>query len=145
MGTGLTGIIIAEPGRMRECFHAMLTSIPQIDQVHLVDQPAQTMSLIESENINFVLVEANVVDDELEKLFVELKVMSPDTKSLAITENSAQQTQLRSAGADEVIVRGASAAAFIESLCRVVPIESLRERVSMCTDEHSETETPAAL
>ena len=145
MTTGMTGIIISEPGRMRECFHALLTSIPQIDRLHLIDAPAQAVSVFDTDKIDFLLIEANVVDAELEALFTELKTKSPDTKSMVITENSSQQAQLRAAGADEVLVRGASASAFIESLCRVVPLQSLRERISQCAEHATGQETRATI
>ena len=140
MAERLSGLIMGEYGRMRDCLQALLVSIPQIDHVYQADDLEQLSGYLSQEQISFVLIDSNVPQDQLVRLLDALKAQPRPIKSLVIVGTSAEERLSRQAGADEVLLRGSSAVAFIEALCRVVPLESLKERLSMCTESASEEE-----
>jgi len=141
----LSGLIVGERGRMRECLQALLVSIPQIEQVYQADDIAQAQEILSDQKINFVLIDSILSDEGRKLLVAELKDRSDAVKSLVIVENSTEERLIRDAGADEVLIRGSSAVSFIEALCRIVPLDSLRERISLCTEEVAEQEMKSSV
>ncbi len=138
----LRGMIVAKPGRIRECVQALLLSIPQVERVELIDDPDQALKLVVKQSSNFVLFGLSLPDIALQAFLRDLKENSPQTQSLVLVENIVQQQLAKVAGADEVLLQGASAEQFIAALERIVPSKFLREHLEECSESEGASEAP---
>jgi DNA-binding NarL/FixJ family response regulator len=137
----LKGLIVSDQGRLRECVQAFLVSIPQIDSVQFSENLDEAIKVIASEEIDFAFIYMNMPDFGLQDLVRTLKAKSPDTKALVIAENTVQAQLVRVAGADGVVIQGASAEQYMEALYSIIPSEDLKEKIELCTKAQPENST----
>ncbi|MBI1730490.1 response regulator transcription factor [Candidatus Acetothermia bacterium] len=143
----LRGMIIAKPGRIRECVHAMLASLSGVESVELIEDPEAALKFIAKSSPNFVLFGLQLPNPQFQSFLRELKLKSPETKTLVIVDNIVQQQSAKVAGADEVLLQGATAEKFIDALSKIVPSNLLKEHLAECAEakKSSESEEPLHL
>ena len=134
MDENLRGMIIAKQGRIRECVHAMLVSLSGVASVELSENLDEAIKNITETKTDFVLFGLQVPNVQLQSFLRDLKSKSPKTHTLVIVENIVQQQLARIAGADEVLLQGATAEKFIEALGKIVPSQLLKEHLAECAE-----------
>jgi DNA-binding NarL/FixJ family response regulator len=143
----LHGMIIAKPGRIRECVHAMLVSLSGVESVELTEDPEAAIKFITKTTPDFVLYGLQLPEIQLQSFLRESKSKSPKTQLLVFVENIVQQQLAKVAGADEVLLQGATAEKFIDALSKIVPSNLLKEHLAECAEakKSSESEEPLHL
>ncbi len=117
----LKGLIIAEPGRVRDGLQALLTAIPQMGRVEQAGDTSSALRTIRKQQPTLVLLDFSLIGDDLRTLLKRIKAESPQTQSLVLVDDAEQQQEAKASGADRVLIKGFTAEKLIETIGRLLP------------------------
>jgi DNA-binding NarL/FixJ family response regulator len=107
-------LIVARPGRLRDAWRALLMATPLIGQVHLADNEASALGLIESVQPQLVLLDSDMAAGGPWALLQQIKADHPECGSVVLVCNLHERAQAEAAGADVVLLRGFPAERLFE-------------------------------
>lgn len=111
-----TALLVSSPGIVREATMIMLTSIPQIDRVEMASGSLSAMEQLQNGCCCLLVIDANLPAEEVISLVRWSKRHRPDTRCVAMVKSSVELDQVRSAGADAVILRSSSVRQLVQAL-----------------------------
>lgn len=120
--TSKSALILARPGRLRDSLGALLTSIPQIQQVDSTDDTAAVLDKFANPPPNLILMDTNLAPNGLSLTLRRIKDRWPQARCLILADDVRQQYIARNAGADSALLKGYPTAqlfATIERLLRL--------------------------
>jgi len=114
----MRGLVVAEPGRVRDGLLALLTAIREIDRVEQTDDAALALEMITRQQIDLLLLDLSSIGagDELQTVLKQIKASSPQTRCLVLADDARQQRIAEASGADGVLIKGFTAQRFIETV-----------------------------
>ncbi|MDY7076606.1 MAG: response regulator [Chloroflexota bacterium] len=99
-------LIVSRPGRVRDGLQALLTAMPQIGAVDLVDDGLSVLNVATKRRPALVLLDTHTPSDEIHTTLRNIKTMWPQTPCIVLASNGRQQRDARAAGADGVLLKG---------------------------------------
>lgn len=106
----VSALIIARPGWLRESLQALVTAVPQIGSVDLVDDGLSALKVVTEHQPALVLLDTNLPEDEIPTVLRRIKARWPQTRCLVLADDGQQQQAAQAAGADDVLLKGYPAA-----------------------------------
>jgi DNA-binding NarL/FixJ family response regulator len=95
---------------------ALLTTIPQLEIVGQADDGFAALKMVAERRPTLILLDSNLPDHEVKAMVNQLKANWPQTRCLVLADNSRQQQAAKSAGADEVLLKGYPAANLLTNI-----------------------------
>ncbi len=99
-------LIISRPGSLRQALLDLLSTIPAVAQVTVVDSRNGVIRAISNLHPNVVFLDASQPESELPVTPRDLKTRFPEARCIVIIRSVSQQASARLAGADAVILEG---------------------------------------
>jgi DNA-binding NarL/FixJ family response regulator len=113
-------LIVAKPGRLREALCTLLKATSQLELIDQVDDgPAALKRVIQSDP-ELVLLDSYWPDNEVRAMVRQIKAERPQTRCLVLANTVEQQQVAKSAGADEVLLKGSSTTNLLEAIDKLV-------------------------
>lgn len=113
---GGSTLIVARPGRLRDALGALLTTIPGLRIVGQADDGPSALKMVAEHHPTLVLLDSTLPDDEVKTVVRQIKAHWPQLRCIVLAGNPEQQQIVRSAGADEVLLKEYPAANLLASL-----------------------------
>jgi DNA-binding NarL/FixJ family response regulator len=112
MRTHIEVIVIAQQSRFRESLHLLLTSIPQIEKIHLADDVGSALAMNDIPTV--IIVDADMAEGSLVETIKKIETTWPRTRQIILIDDEpgAQVDQI--GRADLLLYKGFPAAKFIE-------------------------------
>jgi CheY-like chemotaxis protein len=99
-------LVVAQPGRLRDGWRALLLAMPQIESVSLGDDPAAALGMARKQRPNLVLLDIEPFGDEGWAVLQQIKAEQPQCHSMVLAGDARQVREARSAGAGAVLMKG---------------------------------------
>jgi DNA-binding NarL/FixJ family response regulator len=115
-------LIVARPGRLRDALRALLATLPQLEIVGQADNGFSALKLVAERRPSLILLDTTLLDDEVKALVSQVKANWPQTRCLVLADNSRQQQVAKSAGADEVLLKGYPAANLLTNIEKLLSL-----------------------
>lgn len=109
-------LIVARPGRLRDALSALLTTIPRLEIVGQADDSSSALKMVAEHHPTLVLLDSTLLDDEVKAMVKQIKTRWPQIRCIVLAGNPEQQQIVRSAGADDVLLKAYPAANLLASL-----------------------------
>jgi DNA-binding NarL/FixJ family response regulator len=116
MKSGSIVMIVAKPGSLRKGYQALLSSIPGIQTIGVVESRAAASKWMAVHHPAIALVGGNGLGDQVWSLLHQIKHESPQTRCLVIMEKVEQVQENAMEYADAIFLEGAPP----EELVRIV-------------------------
>jgi DNA-binding NarL/FixJ family response regulator len=108
--------IIAAPTPLRYSLRALLTRLPQIDEVREADDVRSLWQALPAANPRLIVLDANVLHDESAQVLRDIKVAVPEARLVVLVEHIEQQQAAEVTAADRVLLKGYPAADLFASV-----------------------------
>lgn len=121
-GPSASVLILAHPGRLRESLNALLTSMPQIQQVNSAEDDEIALESFADSPPNLIVMDTNLTPYGLSTTLQKIKTRWPGARYVILVDDVRQQQIAKAAGADSALLKGFSTAqlfATIECLLRL--------------------------
>jgi DNA-binding NarL/FixJ family response regulator len=116
MTTSTLAFIIAAPTPLRYSLRALLTRLPQIDEVREVDDVRSYLPALSGVSPRLIVLDANALHNESDQVLQEIKAAVPEACLVVLVDHIEQQQAVKSAIADRVLLKGYPAADLYASL-----------------------------
>ncbi|MFQ5594218.1 MAG: response regulator [Anaerolineae bacterium] len=103
-------MVIARPGQVRDSLQVLLTAIPQIDAVLVVDDGPAALDIGMKNRSALVLLDFDLPKDEAWVTLQQIKTAWPRTQCIALVDHEQEQEIAKAAGADVALIKGILAA-----------------------------------
>jgi DNA-binding NarL/FixJ family response regulator len=120
---GMSALIIAKPGRIRDSLRALLRAIPQIGEICQVDDGSTALNIVAKYHPALALLGADLSENELQTLLNQIKKKYPQIWCIVLVETIHQQGLAETAGADTVLFAGFPAAKFFATIEKLLSVE----------------------
>ena len=122
-------LLVAEPGRIREAWRALLLSTPAIGTVHEAGDAAAALAALDAYGSDIVLLDAEALDGEAMALVDRIRAVQPGCQCIVLVQNESRAQEARGRGATEVLIKGLPPAQLFEAVERVLahPPSALNE------------------
>jgi DNA-binding response OmpR family regulator len=121
-------VIVAEPSRLREGLETMLDSFLTLQTVAVVEERAEALNVIRSMQPDLAILDAQLLNESTVDLVRSIKLESSGIRCIVVTERLAQFQPILEAGADEVLLKGFSAAELRSGMEQL--LENMTDRSS---------------
>jgi DNA-binding response OmpR family regulator len=121
MTSGALALIVAQPGRLSDGWRALLLATPQIVDVRQVYDTSAVLEIVEALGPDLVLLDAASLDRKGWTVLNQIKDKCAPCCCIVLTCSAQQQRQAWDAGADEVLLKGFSAAQLSSTVERLLP------------------------
>jgi DNA-binding NarL/FixJ family response regulator len=112
MRTHIEVIVIAQPSRFRESLHLLLTSIPQIEKIHLADDVGSALARNTVPTV--IIVDADMAEGSLHETLTMIKTSWPRARQIILLDDDPGSQADQIDRADFLLYKGFPAAKFIE-------------------------------
>lgn len=116
----VTALIVAEPGRLRDAWRALLAAVPGISEVVLADGSAEARSLVSTRRPTLVLIDGDLQDGAAPGLVPLIKGLHPAAHCIILACCTGKEWHPAQLQADAVLVKGFPAARLFETVTRVL-------------------------
>lgn len=99
-------LIVARPGRLGDALRALVATIPQLEIVGQVEDSSIAVNMVIERQPTLVLMDSSLPDNEVRVMLGHIKAKRPQTRCIVLANTVEQQHRAKSAGADEVLLRG---------------------------------------
>ena len=113
-------LIIARPGRLRDGLLALVTTIPQIKIVGLMDYETSVLWMVDRYQPALVVLDCSLFGDEVRSWVEHIKALQPQTQCLVMANSAHQQELAVAGGAGEVLLKGFPATELFSSVERLL-------------------------
>ena len=111
-----SALIIARPSQLRASLQVLLTTIPQIEQVDLVDSGPAALVLSVEYLPSLVLLDLNLSDYQTASTLKQLKVKWPHSQYIVLVDTAPGKQLATSAKAAVILIKGAPAAKLLAAI-----------------------------
>ncbi len=129
--SGASVLVVAEEGPLRDAVQALLTAIPELEQIHYAPEAQSALRIIEADRPDLVVVIADVLRGDLATFFERAKATRSERKWVVLAKDPRQQDEAESAGFDIVLPIGTPAAELAET------IQELTDRILNRAEDHA--------
>lgn len=116
MTTSALAFIIAAPTPLRYSLRALLTRLPQIDEVREVDDVRSFLLALPLADPRLIVLDATALHHESDQVLPEIKSAVPEARLVVLVDHIEQQQAVKAAIADRVLLKGYPAADLFASL-----------------------------
>ena len=116
-------LVVSRPGIMRQSLQAALSAYSWIVVSASVGDGLTALNYTAEHHPELLVIDANLLDEEIEALLAAVKVRAPDTYCLVFTWSNQAAKRLLAAGADRVIHRDSPAQELQTVLLRLTQNE----------------------
>lgn len=120
MAQPVVALIVAEPGRLRDAWRALLVAVPGIGEVLMADDVQQALALVERHHPGLVLVDVDVRNGDTPAVVQRIKRLQPGVRCIVLTCCTGQESPAAAIDADAVLVKGFAAERLFETVSRVL-------------------------
>lgn len=113
-------LIVAKPGRLREALCTLLKATSRLELIDQVDDGPTVLKEVIQSNPGLVLLDSHRPDNEVRAMVGQIKAERPQTRRLVLANTVEQQQVARSAGADEVLLKGSSTTNLLETIDKLM-------------------------
>lgn len=113
-------LIMARPSRLREALRALIATLPQLEIVGQVEERVAALKMVQERQPGLLLLDSSLPDNEVEATIEQIKLERSETYCIVLAHSERQQAALKSAGADEVLLKGFSTATLLAVIERVM-------------------------
>jgi len=106
MGTTVSALIVARAGALRDALEALISTVPPINQVEVMDENENIFQKIPLIKPSMIILEANPPDHSKAGCLKALKERFPDIPCILIVEEIYQERSSDFSRADAVILEG---------------------------------------
>lgn len=124
MEVGTTALIVARLGPLRSGLHALLSSIPSIQSIDLVDDGPAALKLLADRHPRLALLEGDSSSDQVWSTLREIKGIAPHTKCILLVDSVQLGQTADAAQADAVLLQGTSAYDLVTTIEQLLTIGS---------------------
>jgi DNA-binding NarL/FixJ family response regulator len=110
MVKGLSVVIMARPGPLREGLTTLLWALPPVASVVLAEDSASGLRAVERGHPALILLDAGLPDKEIWSALHQIKRRWPQTPCVVLTDTAERQHQAEVAGAHQALLMGFPAA-----------------------------------
>ncbi|HSJ58369.1 MAG TPA: hypothetical protein VLC95_14395 [Anaerolineae bacterium] len=115
----VAALIVAEPGRLRDAWRALLLAVPGISQVTMANDAAAAVGLLELRHPTLVLVDGDLPGGAV-PLLGQIKRLQPGARCILLACCTGHEPQPGEMHADAVLVKGFPAARLFETVSQVL-------------------------
>jgi DNA-binding NarL/FixJ family response regulator len=116
-------LIVSRPGPLADGLRALLTAIPRVTAIRQVnDIPAALPLLVERHPVLLIL-DSHLPTEAACTILNDIKVLSPETRTLILADDVRQEDAAQAAHADAVLLKGAPAEALFATIVSLLPYE----------------------
>ena len=101
-----TALIVARPGRLRNSLSALLTALPYVGQVRVVDSGSSALAMVAELRPSLILLDASLAGDQVLTLESRLKAVEPHARCIVITDDPDRPRVAKPGGADVILLKG---------------------------------------
>jgi len=116
MNTKGSVLIIARPSQLRASLQVLLTTIPQIERIDLVDSGPAALALSAEVLPTLVLLDLNSPDDQTAATLKQLKAKWPHSQYIVLVDKEPGKQLTRSAKAEVILIKGVPAAKLLAAI-----------------------------
>ena len=109
-------LIVARPGPLRNSLQSLMTTIPQIEILAETSDPSALLRMGAGIQPDVVLLDASLPEEQVLAALREIKEAWSHTRSIVLVEDSQQQQEIETAGADVALLKGYPAAKLIATI-----------------------------
>ena len=113
-------LVAANPGPLRESLHALLRTMPQVQQVLLLDAGAALPDSIAQQRPALVVLDGDLTDGPLAACLESIRAAAHGHRCLVLANNVQQQQEAQGAGADLVVLKGHPAAELVRVVAQLL-------------------------
>ena len=114
-------LLVAEPGRIREAWRALLLSTPAIGTVHEAGDAASALTALDTHGWDIVLLDAEALEGAAMALVDRIHARQPACQCIVLVQNESQAHEARLHGVTEVLIKGLPPAQLFEAVERLLP------------------------
>lgn len=116
----MVALVIAEPGRLRDAWRALLVAVPGIVEVHMADDAPAAMQLVAARRPTLVLIDGELRDESAPALVSQIKRLQPGARCIVLACCTGQEWPHAQVEADAILVKGFPAARLFDTISRVL-------------------------
>jgi len=132
-------LIVAEPGPLRDGLHVLLMTLPQIENVRLVDDASSVLRAMVEHDPKLVVMDASLPDNGVWKAVREIRTMSFQSRILFLADDRKQSQKAMAVGADAAFVIGVPPVNLVETIKVLLQTERQMPRAGKVPSETPET------
>jgi DNA-binding NarL/FixJ family response regulator len=110
MVNGLSVIIVARPGPLREGLTTLLGTLPTVTSVMMAEDGASGLHAVETNRPALILLDAGLPNDEVWSVLYQIKTRWPHIPCVVLTDTVQVRQQAEGAGANRALLKGFPAA-----------------------------------
>ncbi len=121
MGQTLTSaLIVAKPGPLRDGLRALVTAMPQIGTIDIMDDVPSALKTALQHLPTLILLDSDLTDKDIWMTVRRTKAKWPQARSILLINDVHQQQEAEAAGADAVLLKGIPAARLVATIVRLL-------------------------
>jgi len=97
-------LVVASSGSFQNGLLALVTTIPQISAVLVVEDVYSTFRMVENHQPALIIIDMSLPD--MQDVIKRIKEQCPRIHLIVLVENIAQHEQVKESGADSVLIKG---------------------------------------
>ena len=113
-------LIVAKPSRLREALCTLLKATSRLELIGQVDDGPAALKMVIESDPGLVLLDSQLTDNEVSTMLGQIKAKRPQTRCIVLANTVEQQQLAKSAGADEVLLKGFSTANLLEAIDKLI-------------------------
>ena len=121
MGANPSALIIAGPGPLRDGLRALLSTMPQIGSVRVVNNVGSALEMDVPASPALVLLDADMAVPRIWMTVRRVKSGWPQCRIIMLVSDVEQQVEAASAGADVVLLQGLPAGRLVAAVVKLLP------------------------
>ena len=119
--TGLaSALIVSRSTDLRDGLHSLLTVSPLIGTIRQANDGPSALRSIEDNCPGLVLLDFDLPHEDVLSVLGTIKGHCPDTPCLAFTDHADKRDEIRTAGADMVLLKGYPASSLIATIAELL-------------------------
>jgi DNA-binding NarL/FixJ family response regulator len=119
-GVRHTALIVARPGPLREGLEALLSGVPEIEQVEEADDLPSALGIAHRRTPDLILLDSSVIDGDVHVSIGRVREKWPGARCIHLADDIKQRDQAEAAGTDVALLKGFSAAGLAATVVRLL-------------------------
>ena len=117
---GMSALIIAPPGRLRDSLRVLLRASGRIARVEEADDARLGLQSIAERPPGLVVLDAGLCEEDALAVLGQIKTQWPQAPCLVLVNNLDKEPMARAAGADSVLQAGFATETFFSAIQRIL-------------------------